>query len=164
MNIQSNLPLIAVMAEALAPYRDDEETYIDTLDGETDILDLLDRELEAMQSDEAMAAAIKAREADLKARRERIEMRAEARRGNLRLILQHAALSKAERPAATVSIRPGNLSVKILDEAEIPSQLMRERVTRSPDKAAIKAQIEAGEAVPGAALERGEDTVTVRVK
>lgn len=164
MNIQSNLPLIAAMAEALAPYRDDEETYIDTLDGETDILDLLDRELEAMQSDEAMAAAIKAREADLKARRERIEMRAEARRGNLRLILQHAALSKAERPAATVSIRPGNLSVKILDEAEIPSQLMRERVTRSPDKAAIKAQIEAGEAVPGAALERGEDTVTVRVK
>lgn len=164
MNVQSNLPLIAAMAEVLAPYRGDEETYLDTLDGETDILDLLDSELAAMQSDEALAEAIKAREADLKTRRERIEMRAEAHRRNLKLVLQHASLPKAERPLATVSLRPGSLSVRIVNEADIPSQLMREKITRSPDKAAIKAQIEAGETVPGAILERSDETVSVRVK
>ena len=164
MNVQSNLPLIAAMAEVLAPYRDDEETYLDTLDGETDILDLLDGEIAAMQDDEALAAAIKAREADLKTRRDRIEMRADAHRKNLRLILQHASLPKAERPLATVSLRPGNLSVKIISEADIPTQLMRETVSRAPDKAAIKAHIEAGETVPGAELVRGDETVSVRVK
>ena len=164
MNIQSNLPLIAAMAEMLAPYRDDEETYSDTLEGETNVMELLDGEIAAMQSDEALAEAIKAQEDALKVRRERVAMRAEAHKKNLKLILQHAVLQKAERPRATVSIRPGSLSVRIVDEAEIPSQLMRETVTRAPDKAAIKAQIEAGVEVPGAVIERGDDTVSVRVK
>ena len=164
MNIQSNLPLIAAMAEMLAPYRDDEEAYSDTLEGETNVMELLDGEIAAMQSDEALAEAIKAQEDALKVRRERVAMRAEAHKKNLKLILQHAVLQKAERPRATVSIRPGSLSVRIVDEAEIPSQLMRETVTRAPDKAAIKAQIEAGVEVPGAVIERGDDTVSVRVK
>lgn len=164
MNTQSNLPLIAAMAEILAPYREDEDTYLDTLDGETDVLAILDGEIAAMQADEALAAAIRAQEADMRARRERIEMRAEAHRRTLRLVLQHAALQKAERPLATVSIRPGARSVRIVDEAEIPSQLMREKITRSPDKAAIKAQIEAGDVVPGAVLDRGEDVVSVRAR
>lgn len=164
MNIQSNLPLIAAMAEMLAPYRDDDETYSDTLEGETNVMELLDGEIAAMQSDEALAEAIKAQEDALRVRRERVSMRAEAHKKNLKLILQHAVLQKAERPRATVSIRPGSLSVRIVDEAEIPSQLMREKVTRAPDKAAIKAQIEAGVEVPGAVIERGDETVSVRVK
>ena len=164
MNIQSNLPLIAAMAEMLAPYRDDDETYSDTLEGETNVMELLDGEIAAMQSDEALAEAIKAQEDALRTRRERISMRADAHKKNIKLILQHAVLQKAERPRATVSIRPGSLSVRIVDEAEIPSQLMREKVTRAPDKAAIKAQIEAGVEVPGAVIERGDDTVSVRVK
>lgn len=164
MNVQSRLPLIAAMAENLAPYRDDEETYLDTLDGETDVLALLDAEIAAMQADEALADAIRSQISDLTARRDRIDMRAEAHRKNLKLILSHAALAKAERPLATVSLRPGNLSVRIVDEAEIPSQLMREKITRSPDKAAIKTQIEAGETVPGAVMERGDDVLMMRIR
>lgn len=164
MNVQSRLPLIAAMAENLAPYRDDEETYLDTLDGETDALDLLDREIAAMQADEALSEAIKAREADLKVRRERIDMRADAHRKNLRLILNAMGVPKAERALATVSLRPGTLSVRIVDEAEIPSQLMREKVTRAPDKAAIKAALEAGETIPGAELARGDDVLMMRIR
>lgn len=164
MNVHANLPLIEAMAEALAPYKDDEETYLDTLDGETDLLDILDTEIEAMQADEAKAAAVRARIADLKTRADRLEMRGEAHKGNVGKILAAAGLKKAERPLATVSLRPGSVSVHIVDEAEIPTQLMREKVTRVPDKGAIKAQIEAGETVPGAELVRGEETVSVRVK
>ena len=164
MNMRANISLVAAMAEMLAPYRDDDEVYSDTLEGETNVMELLDGEIAAMQSDDALAEAIKAQEDALKIRRERISMRADAHKKNIKLILQHAVLQKAERPLATVSIRPGSLSVRIVEEADIPSQLMREKITRAPDKAAIKAQIEAGVEVPGAALERGEDTVSVRVK
>jgi len=164
MNARANLSLIAAMAENLAPYRDDEEAYLDTLDGETDVLDLIDGEIAAMQSDEALVAAIKSQAADLKVRCERIEMRAAARRRNLALLLGHAAVKKVERPLATVSLRPGSVSVQIISEADIPTQLMREKVTRAPDKTAIKAQLEAGEHVPGAELVRGDETVSVRVR
>jgi len=164
MNIQSSLPLIAAMAEILAPYRDDEGAYADTLDGETSVMDLIDREIAAMQADEALAGAILAQISAMTARRNRLALRAEAHRKNIGLILRHADLRKAERPLATVSLRPGTVSVRIVDEAEIPSQLMREKVTRAPDKAAIKAQIEAGVDVPGATLDPGEETISVRVK
>lgn len=164
MNIKANIPLIEAMAAALAPYRDDEETFLDTLDGETDCLDLLDREIAAMQADESLADAIRAQIAALTARRDRIDMRAAAHRSNAGMILRAIGYTKAERPLATVSIRPGNLSVQITDEAEIPSQLTREKVTRTPDKAAIMAQLEAGETVPGASLVRGADIISVRVK
>ena len=165
MNARIDLNLIRAAAEMLAPYRDeDEQVYLDTLDGETDAMDLLDREIAEMQADEALAEAIKAREADLRARRQRIEMRAAAHKRVAGMILTAAGLKKAERPLATISIRPGNLAVRIVCEEDIPTQMMRERVERSPDRAAIKAQIDAGEHVPGAELERGSDVVTVRVR
>lgn len=161
--MRADLNLISAIAAELAPYRDDEDVFLDTLDGETDVLDILDAEIAGLRDDEALAEAIKSQETGLRARRERIEMRADAHKRNLRLLLSHAGLKKAERPAATVSLRPGSMSVRILNEADIPTQLMREKITRSPDKAAIKAQIEAGVDVPGAELARGEDTISVRV-
>jgi hypothetical protein len=158
-----NLSLIELIASELADYRDDEEAFWDSLDGETDALDLLDTFLAGSQEDEALAEAIKAQEVALKTRRERIEMRAAAKRRTLGLILNAAGMKKAERPRGTVSIRPGNLSVRIVNEDDVPSQLMREKITRAPDKTAIKAQIEAGESVPGCELVRGDDIVTIRV-
>lgn len=162
--MNAHLTLIEAVAALLQPYADDEDLYQDMIEGETDALELLDGQIAAMQNDEALAEAIKAQEANLKARRERIEWRADAHKKAALLIMNAAGLKKAERPRATISVRPGSVSVQITDEAEIPTQLMREKVTRAPDKAAIKAQLEAGEHVPGAELVRGAETLSVRVK
>jgi hypothetical protein len=158
-----NLSYIELIAKELEDYRDDEEAFWTTLDGETDAGDLLDTILASMQEDDALVAAIREQEAALKTRRERIDMRSAAKRRTLGLILSAAGMKKAERPRGTVSLSPGRVGVRIVNEEDIPSQLMREKVTRAPDKAAIKAQLEAGEMVPGAELERGADVVTVRV-
>jgi hypothetical protein len=162
--MNAHLTLIEAVAALLQPYADDEDLYQDMIEGETDALDLLDSQIASMQNDEALAEAIKAQEANLKARRERIEWRADAHKKAALLIMNAAGLKKAERPRATISVRPGSVSVQITDEAEIPTQLMREKITRAPDKAAIKAQLEAGETVPGAELVRGAETISVRVK
>ena len=45
----------------------------------------------------------------------------------------------------------------------IPTDGAANRVRREPDKAAIRAQIEAGEDVPGAELVRGPNTTALRV-
>lgn len=162
--MNAHLTLIEAVAALLQPYADDEELYQDMIEGETDALDLLDSQIASMQNDEALAEAIKAQEANLKARRERIEWRADAHKKAALLIMNAAGLKKAERPRATISVRPGSVSVQITDEAEIPTQLMREKISRAPDKAAIKAQLEAGETVPGAELVRGAETISVRVR
>ena len=52
-------------------------------------------------------------------------------------------------------------AVNVLDEAAIPAAYMTEKVTRSPDKTAIKAAIKGGEAVPGVAL---VENLSVQIK
>ena len=59
-----------------------------------------------------------------------------------------------------VSFRKSS-SVRVLDEQAIPAAYMAEKVTRSPDKAAIKAAIKSGAEVPGAAL---VDNLNVQIK
>lgn len=158
-----DLTRIRAIAEELAAYRDDEETYIDTLDGETDAVELLDREIAAEQADRALCEAIKAQMEALRKRADRIDMRADTRRRMQKAILEAMGLRKLERPLATLSIRLGSVSVKITDDAAIPTQLRTVKTTSTPDKIAIRKQLDAGETVPGAELVRGDETLSVRV-
>jgi len=140
----------------------DDATFWDTLDGETDAGDILDRLIWNAQSDQTLADSLKEHEAALRARRQRMESRIAAAKAGMLAVLDAANAKKAERPCATVSRRSGSLSVKITDEASVPTQLCK--VVTTPDKTAIKKQLEAGEDVPGAELVRGDDGLTVRVK
>lgn len=167
MNIYVDIGLIArISAELRDMLGDDfdDATFLDTLDGETDALDIADKMLGAVLETEALAEAVKAQEADMSARRARLEARAEAYKGRLMILLDATGQKKLERPRATISKRAGSLSVRITDEASVPSQLCTVKTTTAPDKAAIRKQIEAGEIVPGAELVRGDDTVSVRTK
>lgn len=144
---------------------DDDPTFFDTLDAACSAVDVgavLDALIEAEQTDRNAAAALRLRICDLKARAERIEGRADALRKTMLAVMQAAGLRKAERPLATLSRRDGGVSVAITDADAVPSQLCI--VTRNPDKLAIRRQIEAGEIVPGAALMRGPETLSVRVR
>ena len=140
----------------------DDQAFLDTLDGETDALDIADTLISRMMHADAMAEAIKAQEDALAARRKRYEARKDALRGIMLQLIDAMGVKKLERPAATISRRAGGTSCVITDEAQIPSQLCK--AVTSPDKAAIKAQLMAGEVVPGAALVTGDDGVTVRCR
>jgi folate-dependent phosphoribosylglycinamide formyltransferase PurN len=140
----------------------DDLTFLDTLDGETDVNDVIDRVLSDRAKALALSAAAKAQADDLAGRAKRIAERAKACDKALLDILDAIDLRKVERPAATVFRRPGSLRVQISDESSVPTQLCR--IKREPDKAAIKRALEAGEDVPGASLCRGDDGVTVRVR
>lgn len=140
----------------------DLETFMDTLDGMTDAADIADRMIADMLASEAMGEAIRGEISDLTARRDRYDARKDAFRRQLLSLLDATGEKKMERPRATISRRAGLPSVQITDEAAIPSQLCK--TTVAPDRAAIKAQLLAGETVPGALIVMGADGVTVRVK
>jgi hypothetical protein len=163
--MQINKAHIAGIAEQLRDMLGDDYdtvTFLDTLDGETDALDIADRLLTDMREAEALAAATKAIADDYAARAKRIGARPTAIKGTLLTLLDAIGEKKLERPAGTISRRAGSVSVQITNADDVPRQLCR--VTYLPDKAAIKAQLEAGETVPGAELVRGDDTVTVRAR
>lgn len=167
MNIRPDIRLIEIVSAQLVSMLGDDfdaDTFWDTLDGETDVQDVADHIIASMQSDEALTVAIAAQVSDLSARQSRIEARAKAKRDTLLTILNATGQKKMERPCATISKRAGSVSVHITDEAAIPSQLSTVKTITAPDKKAIKAQLDAGETVPGAELQRGPDGVTVRVK
>jgi hypothetical protein len=160
-----DLPTIRRMSEEIREALGDdhdEATFLDTLDGETDAADIADKLLADMLGAEAMGEAIRVEIADLTARRNRFDARGDAIRVQLLALLDAMGEKKLERPRATISRRAGMASVQIIEESAIPSQLCK--TTVAPDRAAIKAQLQAGEAVPGAALVMGKESLSVRVK
>lgn len=64
-------------------------------------------------------------------------------------------------PTATVSYSTGKQSVVITDELALPIAMMNQK-DPTPDKAKIKAALDAGEDVPGAALSNGAPNISIR--
>ena len=160
-----DLHTIRVIADMISDTedRDTEPGFLDTLEGETDALEVADFLIREALADDALADAIKAEEKAIAARRERIEWRAKAKRKAMLDLMLAIGVKKLERPRATISVRAGSDRVEIVDESSIPSQLCTVKTTTAPDKNAIKARLKEGEDIPGAVLVRGDDGITLRV-
>lgn len=160
-----DLPTIRAIADMIADTddRDAEPGFLDTLEGETDAMEVADYLIDQALSDDALADALKAQEKAMKDRRERIEWRAAQKRKAMLDLLRAVGIKKLERPRATISQRAGSERVEIADEASVPSQLCTVKTVTSPDKNAIKARLKDGEEIPGCILTRGEDGITMRI-
>lgn len=163
MTVQTSLPMIsAVAAEIRALLGDDcdGDTLIDTLEGETDLMEITGRLLQDRVEAKAFEAASRDAANEFAARAKRLSDRQAAISLALGAILDAVGEDKIKHPLGTISRLAARPSVEITDERDVPRQLCR----FAPDKAAIKAAIEAGEVVPGAALTMGKPGVSVRVK
>lgn len=129
-------------------------------DGGADVDALLVRLLRAAGEAASDAAAAEDRVKALGARMARFRTREQACRQTIAGILDALGIDKWKHAEGTVSLRPGRPGVVITNEAALPPELVR--VTVTPDKAAIKARLEAGEVVSGAELANGPPTLTIR--
>ena len=159
-----NIGNIQQWADEIRAVTDDQETFLDTLDGQTDALDVLDAlmiERAKASAAEDAAKAVAGIFAD-RAKRQ-VEKQASLSR-MMGKVLDAIGETKIQRPIGTISRTKARQSVEVYDGAEIPTQLLRTKITIEPDTAAIKAQLEAGETVPGARFKTGEPGITVRIK
>lgn len=154
--------LLTLISDQLRDHEDDLEAFWDTLDGETDILDVVGAILKEIIQAQADENAAKFQEETYKKIKEKHKFRHESLKKTLLSILNSTGQRKIPHSFGTVSLRDGTESVVIHNEKEIPSQLCK--VTITPDKAEIKKQMKAGVRIDGAELVTGPQTISIRMK
>lgn len=152
--------LLHTVREALG---DDEEAKVDTIEGETNLLEVIDATLSRLAELEDIEAAIADRIKSLKMRQERMANGQEVIRLAIMRAMGAVDLRKLERPEATLSVGRTPQKVVVTSEADLPSEYMRERAP-VPDLKLIGEALKGGTAVPGAELSNGGETLSVRRK
>ena len=99
----------------------DEQTLADTVEGLTDLHEILAAIVRAALADEALATGLKGRIAEMQERLERLQERATKRRQVAKDTMVELDLKKLTAPDFSVSIRPGMPALLVIDEAAVPS-------------------------------------------
>jgi hypothetical protein len=155
----SNVPHGAAIERAMSaamevistlPDDEDHALLLGSLEGETDIMEVLDRVIESSIADKKLAEM--ARE-----RARRIEARADRTREIATRIVEALAISPIERPIYTASLTFPRKPL-VTDEEALPAAYIR----HSPDMIAIGKALRAGESVPGAELRNPQAQLTIR--
>jgi hypothetical protein len=140
----------------------DEQLKLSTLEGETELCEIMSILLAENEDDEGM---IESNKAQINARRERIarfERRIEARREAIISLMNTAMITKLPLPEATVSLRILGPRPKVSIEEAVPDAFCK--FVRKPDMKLIEAALDRGEAIPGVILTNGGASLTVRRK
>jgi hypothetical protein len=122
---------------------EDEQLWLDTLEGETDAFELTRKLLDAIERDEGEAKALTEQMANRKARRDRCEARIAAQRDAIMALMDCAKLDKLPLPEATLSLRKVPASLKVNATAAVPDEYCTMKPVPSMD--AIKAAFEPGD-------------------
>src|SRR4029079_421144 len=99
----------------------DEQTLADTVEGLTDLHEIIVTIVRAALVDEALATGLKSRMVEMQGRLERLQECAAKRRQIAKDVMVELNLKKIMAPDFTVSIRPGMPALLVFDEAAVPS-------------------------------------------
>lgn len=141
----------------------DEQTLADTVEGLTDLHEILEAILRAALQDEALATGLKGRVAEMEDRLARLQDRAAKRRQIAKDVMVELDLKKLTAPDFTASIRPGTPALLVIDEAAVPSIYWEPREPKL-NRQGLAADLKQGAEVTGATLSNPEPVLSVRTK
>ena len=141
----------------------DEQTLSDTVEGLTDLHEILAAIVRAALADEALAAGLKGRIAEMQERLERLQERAAKRRQIVKDTMVELDLKKLTAPDFSASIRPGMPALLVIDEAAVPSIYWEPREPRL-DRQGLLAELRQGAEITGVTLSNPEPVLSVRTK
>jgi hypothetical protein len=145
----------------------DDDCLADTLEGLSDLNEIIIRAAREAKEAEAMADAVKAIMAENSERRQRFLTKADRIRAAIAHAMQDAGLPKITAPDMTISQRAGKVAPKIVDADALPDWAKVEKIVVSPDRDAIREAFDedpAGFSCPGVIVPNAEPVLTVRMK
>jgi hypothetical protein len=141
----------------------DEQTLADTVEGLTDLHEIVQAIIRSALSDEALILGLKCRISDMQGRLDRLQDRASKRRQIARDVMVELDLKKLNAPDFTASIREGIPSLTVIDEDAVPSiywQPSEPRLNRQE----LAYELKQGAEIAGVTLSNPEPVLSVRVR
>jgi hypothetical protein len=141
----------------------DEECLADTLEGITDLHEMIAAVIRSALVDEALQAGLRTRLEEMRQRLVRLEDRAAKKRDLALEAMCEVGLKKLEQPDFTASARAGLPLLVIVAEPEIPKAYW---VPQPPklDRQALLADLKRGAVIQGARLGNPKPCLAVRTK
>jgi hypothetical protein len=141
----------------------DDETLADTLEGITDLHEMIAAVVRSALVDEALGSGLRARLDDMKERQSRLEVRASKKRELALQAMSESGLTKLEQPDFTVSTRAGLPAIVVVSEPSIPEAYW---LTQPPklDRQGLLVELKRGAPIPGVELGNPKPVLMVRTK
>ena len=141
----------------------DEETIRDTLEGITDLHEMIAAVIRSALVDEALQAGLRGRLDDMRERLSRLEVRASKKRELALQAMSEAGLAKLEQPDFTASTRAGSPALLVLSEQAIPEAYWLPQPPKL-DRQGLLGELKRGAAIHGAELSNPKPVLMVRIK
>jgi hypothetical protein len=141
----------------------DAETLADTLEGITDLHEMIAAVIRSALVDEALQAGLRTRLEDMRKRLSWLEERGAKKRQLALGAMCEVGLKKLEQPDFTASTRAGLPSLIVVSEGQIPEAYWVPQPPRL-DQQALLADLKRGREVAGAQLGNSKLTLAVRTK
>ena len=141
----------------------DEETLADTLEGITDLHEMIAAVIRSALVDEALHLGLRSRLEDMKGRLSRLEFRASKKRELALTAMTEAGLSKFEQTDFTASARAGSPVLVVIAEERIPEAYWLPQPPKL-DRQAILGELKRGIEIPGAQMSNPKPVLSVRTK
>jgi hypothetical protein len=139
------------------------ETLADTLEGITDLHEMIAVVVRSALVDEALHAGLRSRIGDMKERLSRIELRASKKRELALEAMSEAGLSKLEQPDFTASARVGSPALLVIAEDRIPEAYWLPQPPKL-DRQAVLGELKRGIEIAGAQMSNPKPVLSVRIK
>jgi len=139
------------------------ETLRDTLEGITELHEIIAAVIRSALVDEALQAGLRFRVDDMKERLSRLELRAAKKRQLALEAMTEAGLSKLEQPDFTASARAGTPAVVVIAQDRIPEAYWLSQPPKL-DRQAILGELKRGLDIPGAQMSNPKPVLSVRTR
>ena len=148
----------------LCEYPDiDEESLSDTLEGITDLHEMIAAVIRSALVDEALHAGLRFRLDEMKDRLSRLELRASKKRQLALEAMTEMGLNKLEQPDFTASARAGSPALVVITEDRIPEVYWLPQPPKL-DRPAILKELKRGIEIPGTQMSNPKPVLSVRTK
>ena len=141
----------------------DDRTLADTLEGLTDLHEMIAAIVRSAVSDEALVAGLKNRVSEMQDRLERLQDRASKRRQIAKEAMLELDIKTITAPDFSVSVRPGLPALGVLDVAAVPGIYWQQSAPRLK-RQELLTELKRGTEIEGVALSNAEPVLSVRVK
>jgi hypothetical protein len=141
----------------------DHETLADTLEGITDLHEMIAAVIRSALVDEALQSGLRSHMDDMRERLSRLEFRASKKRQLALEAMTDVGLIKLEQPDFTASARAGSPALVVVAEDKIPGPYWLPQAPKL-NRQAILGELKRGVEIPGTQMKNPQPVLMVRTK